>query len=108
MRYYANSADPVQTSENVASNQGQHCLFTAISMQNTIKMKSPACEPKIHSHISVTVWEGKRSNDTDSVSLEEWLNPYISNITVIPWRRKDIKLLQDKIAYLTGMVELTN
>ena len=31
--YYANSADPVQTPPNAASDQGLHCLFTDISMQ---------------------------------------------------------------------------
>ena len=33
--YYANSADSVQTAQNVASDQGQHCLLKGICMQNT-------------------------------------------------------------------------
>ena len=34
---YANSADPVQTSQNMTSDQGLHCLRPRISKQNTIK-----------------------------------------------------------------------
>ena len=30
--YYENSADPVQTPPNAASDQGLHCLLTEISM----------------------------------------------------------------------------
>ena len=36
--YFANSADPVQTPQMAASDQGLHCLLIGISMQNTIKM----------------------------------------------------------------------
>ena len=36
---YANSADPVQMPQNVASELGLHCLLTGISMQNTVKVK---------------------------------------------------------------------
>ena len=35
--YYANSADPVQTPQKAASEQGQHCFLTGISVQNAIK-----------------------------------------------------------------------
>ena len=31
---YTNSADPVQVLQNAASDQGQHCLLTGITMQN--------------------------------------------------------------------------
>ena len=34
---YANSTDPVQTPQKAASDQGQHCLFREISVENTIK-----------------------------------------------------------------------
>ena len=40
LRYYVNSADPVQTPQNAASELGQHCLLTEISMENTVKMKA--------------------------------------------------------------------
>ena len=43
--YYANSADPFQTPQNAASEQGQHGLLTGISMQNTIKDESGHREP---------------------------------------------------------------
>ena len=39
--HYANSADPVKASE-----QGQYCLFTGVSIQNTIKMKHLPGTPK--------------------------------------------------------------
>ena len=35
----ANSTDPEQKLQNVASDQGLHCLLTGISIQNRIKMK---------------------------------------------------------------------
>ena len=35
------SADPVQMPQNMASNQGRQFLLTLISMQNTVKVKSP-------------------------------------------------------------------
>ena len=35
--YYANSADPGQTPPNAASDQGLHCLFTRISLENAAK-----------------------------------------------------------------------
>ena len=38
--YYADSADPVQSQQNVASDQGLHCLLTGISMLNTVKLKA--------------------------------------------------------------------
>ena len=34
--YYANCADPVQTPQNPASDQGIQCLVTRISMQNAM------------------------------------------------------------------------
>ena len=43
--YHANSADPLQMRQKVASNQGQHCLLTGFSMQNTIKYKHPPQMP---------------------------------------------------------------
>ena len=33
LEYYANSADLVQMPQNAASDQGQHCLLTGISVQ---------------------------------------------------------------------------
>ena len=36
--YYAHSADPVLMPQNMASDQGLHCLLTAISMQNTMEV----------------------------------------------------------------------
>ena len=39
LKYYANSADPVQTPRNAASDQGLHYLLTGMSMQNTVKVK---------------------------------------------------------------------
>ena len=33
---YTNSADPVQMPHNAASDQGLHCLFAEILIQNTI------------------------------------------------------------------------
>ena len=44
---YANSADSVHTLQNATSDQGQHSLFTRISMQNTIKCKHQPGTPKI-------------------------------------------------------------
>ena len=35
---YANTADPDQTLQNAASDQGLHCLLAGISIQNKIKM----------------------------------------------------------------------
>ena len=37
---YANGVDPVQTPHNAASELGQNCLLTRISMQNTINVKT--------------------------------------------------------------------
>ena len=36
----ANSGDPVQTPQNVASELSLHCLLTGISMENTVYMKT--------------------------------------------------------------------
>ena len=42
LRYHANSAVPDQTPQNAASNRGQHCLFTVISVKNIFKeLKQP-------------------------------------------------------------------
>ena len=41
----ANSADPVQMPQNVASDQGLHHFLTGIAMQNTIKMKISTGKP---------------------------------------------------------------
>ena len=38
--YYENTADPVQTPPNAASDQGLHCLLTDIAMGNAVKMKA--------------------------------------------------------------------
>ena len=38
LRYYANSADPVQTPQNAASDQCQYHLLKGISIQNTIQI----------------------------------------------------------------------
>ena len=38
--YHANSADPDQTPQKAASDQGQRYLLTGISTQNTIKLKT--------------------------------------------------------------------
>ena len=40
--YYANSADPVQTPPNAASDQYLHCLLTEISMEMQQKSKQPS------------------------------------------------------------------
>ena len=37
LRYFANSAGPVQTPQNAASDQGLHCLHTEMSMENAEK-----------------------------------------------------------------------
>ena len=37
--YFANSADPVQMPQNVASDKGLHSLLKGISMQNMVKIK---------------------------------------------------------------------
>ena len=37
--YSANSADPFQTLQNAASDQGQHCLFAEFSILNKITTK---------------------------------------------------------------------
>ena len=42
---YANSADPDQTPQNAAPDQGLHCLLTGISIQNQIKMKKVHLAP---------------------------------------------------------------
>ena len=39
MGTYAESADPVQTPQNVASDQGQYCLLTGISLKIQLKWK---------------------------------------------------------------------
>ena len=39
MGTYANSADPVQTPQYAASDQGLRCLLTRVSMQNTVKVE---------------------------------------------------------------------
>ena len=41
----ANSADPDQTPQNAASDQGLHCLLTGISIRNRIKMKTYTISP---------------------------------------------------------------
>ena len=46
MRTYAYSADPLQTPQNAASDQGLHCLFSGISLQNTVKIKTSNPPPK--------------------------------------------------------------
>ena len=38
MGTFANRADPVQTSQNAASDYGLYCLITGISMQNKVKL----------------------------------------------------------------------
>ena len=43
--YYANSVDPVLMPQNAASDQGQQCLLTGISIQNIIKMKTSTGNP---------------------------------------------------------------
>ena len=37
---FANRADPDQMLQNAASDQGLHCSFTGISVQNTLKVKA--------------------------------------------------------------------
>ena len=39
MGAYANREEPVKTPQNVASDQGLHCLRTEISMQDTVQVK---------------------------------------------------------------------
>ena len=41
----ANSADPDQTPQNAASDQGLHCLLAGISIRNRIKMKKYTRHP---------------------------------------------------------------
>ena len=36
---YSNCADPVKTLQYAASDQVLYCLFTIVSMQNTVKVK---------------------------------------------------------------------
>ena len=43
--YYANGADPVQMLQNEVSDQGLHCLLTEISVERTVKMKTPTRNP---------------------------------------------------------------
>ena len=43
--YYANSGDPVQTPQTVASELGPHCLLTEISTENTVKMETSNRNP---------------------------------------------------------------
>ena len=43
---HANSADPVQTPQNAASELGQHCVLSGISEQTTIKLQHPPGTPK--------------------------------------------------------------
>ena len=50
--YYASSAHPVQTPQNAMSDQGQHCLFTAISMQNKKNREHPPGTPKIRNGLT--------------------------------------------------------
>ena len=42
---YANSADPDQTPQSVASDQGLHCLLTECSIKIRIKMKNTTQQP---------------------------------------------------------------
>ena len=46
MGTYANSSNPVQTLQNVASELGLCRLLTGISMQNTTEMKIPTRNPE--------------------------------------------------------------
>ena len=43
---HANSTDPVQTPQNVASDQGLYCLLTGISMQDMINGKTFTSDPR--------------------------------------------------------------
>ena len=55
LEYCANCADPVQTPQTAASDQGLHCLLTAISIENTVKLKSETAKN----------WNWIHQNDTD-------------------------------------------
>ena len=56
MGTYANSADPAQMLQNVASDQNLHCFLTGISMQNTVNVKIFAKNPKIQMDSSKKGW----------------------------------------------------
>ena len=79
MTYYANSADPVQMRQNAASDQGLHHLLTAVSIQNTVKMKIFTRNPYL------------KIVDTLLVSKSSTLNP--------------IALRKAKIVYSFGLSE---
>ena len=72
MRYYANSADPVQRPQNVASELGLHCSFTRISVQNTVKMRISHQEPL--NTIPTWPWlftvDIKQHNNKEALKLE--------------------------------------
>ena len=53
--HYANSADPIQMPQNVASDQGLHNLLTGISVQNRIKMKTSSRNPKARNGFVPTI-----------------------------------------------------
>ena len=45
---YANSADPVQLPQNVASDQGLYCLLPEICIENTVRMETAPETPNHH------------------------------------------------------------
>ena len=60
MGYDAKSADPDQTPLYTASDQGLHCLFTVISMQNNVTTKNPLGTRIITNELSkALVWTSR-------------------------------------------------
>ena len=73
-RTQANIADPVQTPQNAASDQGLHCLLTDISMQNTITMKTSA---RIPSTCNGLIQMLKTDKFTDQRRINQPLSGYV-------------------------------
>ena len=57
---HCNIADPEQTSQNAASDQGLHCLLMRISLKNKIKMKK-VHQPPLELEMDLSNWSGWNS-----------------------------------------------